>query len=370
MEEIFDWSDYYTETYGEDVSSTSAVEMRKNLVNLWTAYAQFESGLKQFKKATEVFDKALGDPIVGKTNHIYESYADYWVGRNKLASAQNMFIKGLCAGLPSEESNKLWLSFLEFMHGVNKSKELTLKQLYDAILAKPDVQNLAPITTASRTVSPMMIAPSKTIQSPMMMSINESKESMPTVMPTLPPPVTMPIAPALSTTTTTTTTTITIPPTTTSTTQSSSAISIMNAASFKFEVDFSAEQLLYYFHQYPPVLFVSPDQEPLLSGTNNLSSSESQELETFCNVAIANNTLHYYLDIIESLYYTQALMERQGDQYKQELLLLQHNEVSHISPFTSLVEITILLYIIGKCIKITFSKYTKSTRRNYFIKNT
>lgn len=248
VEVIFDWSDYYSETFiGEE--NEDSVAMVKKLVDLWVAYAHFESSLKQFKKATEVFDKAMGDPIVGKYSQLYELYAEYLVGRGKLGNAQNAFIKGLCAQLPVEESNKLWKKFLRFMHSVNKSNELTLQQLYEAIKSKPDTQYLSPIpatASMSRNVSPIMIAPGKAIAD---MSIVEHKEPQPALVSTSSTAIEQKSA-APSTSITTTSTVPKVNPITTN--------SSMPEYEFKFEVDFTSEQLLYFFNRYPPLLFVAP----------------------------------------------------------------------------------------------------------------
>jgi hypothetical protein len=253
VEEIFDWSDYYKETFSGEVNEESIV-MLKKLVDLWVTYAHFESSLKQFKKATEVFDKATSDPFVGKCSQLYEAYAEYLVGRGKLGNAQNAFIKGLCAHLPVEESSRLWKKFLSFMHSANKSNDLTLQQLYEAIKSKPDTQNLAPIpviTSVSRNVSPIITAPGKITAD---MSIVEHKESQPAFVPssstTTQSNLSKPAVVAAGSASVLPKSSVSANPT--------AANSLLVEYEFKFEVDFTSEQLLYFFHRYPPLLFVAP----------------------------------------------------------------------------------------------------------------
>jgi hypothetical protein len=159
MAEIMDWSDFYT----ENVSDGPPVGEVKNafdaVIALWIQYSNFEISLKQFKKAVEVFDKAIIDPLGSKSVLVFQAYAKFCVDRNKLANAQNVYIKGLCAGLSDTDNATLWENFLDLMHTVNKSKKLTAKLLYDAVKKQAGVDSaaLAPpptsITSSSSAVS-------------------------------------------------------------------------------------------------------------------------------------------------------------------------------------------------------------------------
>ncbi len=51
-------------------------------------------------------------------------------------------------------------------------------------------------------------------------------------------------------------------------------------------------------------------------------------MENFCDVAVNNHTIDFFLDVMESLYYVQSLRERQCDQWKRELMIMQRSEVS------------------------------------------
>jgi hypothetical protein len=133
-----DWSDYYT----ENVGTLSAAEMGTVLdaiVNLWIQCANFEVSLHQFKKAVDVYDRALIDPICSKSLTIFQVYASFCLDRKKPGNAQNVYIKGLCAGLSEPNNQALWKDFLDLMHSVNKSANLTIEQLYEAVRSQDGV---------------------------------------------------------------------------------------------------------------------------------------------------------------------------------------------------------------------------------------
>ena len=126
LEEIMDWSEYYTE-------ADQSIQVFEAIINLWIQFASFEQSLNQFKKTVELYDKAIIDPIASKSCKIFKAYITFYINRNKYNNAQKIFIKSLCAGFNEEENRSLWLEYLQMMHRVNKSTVLTLPQLYHAV---------------------------------------------------------------------------------------------------------------------------------------------------------------------------------------------------------------------------------------------
>lgn len=108
VQEVFDWSDYYTENCSSSAVSEESITLKYKLIQLWQAYASFEANLKQFKKAVEVYEKAIQDPIVGQSAMMYRLFGEYYVARGKAGNAQKTYITGLTAGLAKEETNWLW----------------------------------------------------------------------------------------------------------------------------------------------------------------------------------------------------------------------------------------------------------------------
>ncbi|KAJ1440525.1 hypothetical protein B484DRAFT_147747 [Ochromonadaceae sp. CCMP2298] len=92
LEEIMDWTDYYSETGSKDA------KVYDSIVELWIQYSLFEISLKQYKKAVEVFETAVADPVGGSVR-LFLAYAAFCIDRSKLANAQKVLIRGLCAGL-------------------------------------------------------------------------------------------------------------------------------------------------------------------------------------------------------------------------------------------------------------------------------
>ena len=109
LEQIFDWSDYYSENLHATPTSCEALRVSNAITELWIKFASFEIELRQFKKAVDVFEKALSvtyfvilnprlshhflyskDTLVAAQLKIYISYADFCVERNKLANAQKV----------------------------------------------------------------------------------------------------------------------------------------------------------------------------------------------------------------------------------------------------------------------------------------
>lgn len=152
-----DWSDFYVETCSSQPSAKESQNVFVAITNLWIQFSNFEISLHQFKKAVEVFEKAIIDPICCKSLKIYQAYAQFCIDRKKLANAQNVYIKGLCAGLSELDNNLLWSDFLSLMHFVNKSTDLTVADLYDAVKDQKGVEGIVAVPAELRSDKKMLI---------------------------------------------------------------------------------------------------------------------------------------------------------------------------------------------------------------------
>lgn len=128
-----DWSDYYTEACSEQPAAPESKTTFDSIINLWIQFSLFEISLHQFKKAVEVFEKAIVDPIGCKSSVLFQTYAKFCIDRKKLANAQNVYIKALSAGFADPENTALWGDFLSLMHTVNPNKGLSIVDLYEAV---------------------------------------------------------------------------------------------------------------------------------------------------------------------------------------------------------------------------------------------
>lgn len=131
-----DWSDYYMENCESSPESDESKAFQHKLIHLWQCYASFEANLKQFKKAVDIYEKAVADPIVGKSSKTYRLFAEYYVARGKTANAQKVYIDSLASDLPQQETNWLWCLLFHLItstSGVNTSLSQLKEELQKAV---------------------------------------------------------------------------------------------------------------------------------------------------------------------------------------------------------------------------------------------
>ena len=147
--------------------SEEAVSVMKYAVDLWLSYADMEINLRQWKKATQVFDDALADPFMSKSGVIYESYARYCIERKRVPSAQKVFIKGLSNALAQTDVDRLWNAFLLMMHE-NGSPELSKQTLYEAMLQQLEGSSVLskPTVTSTPASTPLTSSTSVSLTQP------------------------------------------------------------------------------------------------------------------------------------------------------------------------------------------------------------
>ena len=75
----------------------------------------------------------MSDPIVSTALRIHVSYADFCIERGKLANARKIYVKAIQLSFSDSDRSYLWNQFLNLMHKINKSDELTIDQLFLAV---------------------------------------------------------------------------------------------------------------------------------------------------------------------------------------------------------------------------------------------
>lgn len=265
-----DWSDYCMES---EISLETEEGQRvvQSLIDLWYSFVKFEASFNYFKKAADLFDKALDDNVVGMTAEIYRLYADYFVSRGKPGLATKGFQRGLTnAKLSTTESYKLWLYFADFVKESKnfhvESMQILYQMLYDQLpavdrdrlsAAPPDaeVENIRKtlivrtkesLVTGSNVVSTSSTTSMRSVQQ----DVAESKEGEGFFMqspvkatpitsgataPPVAPPVVKPSNPLLS------------------------SVDI-DELETNISGGLSAEQLIRLFRRRPPMLFVAPNK--------------------------------------------------------------------------------------------------------------
>jgi hypothetical protein len=296
-----DWSDNYAENFKNDPSNLDGVNLLNKIIDLWHSYASMEIQYKQWKKASEVFEKAINDPIAGSTAKIHELFADfYFHSRNKPVLAQGVLIKGLTKNLSKVESDRLWCYFLAFMRNIKNTPELTYEQLHkdlqtsghENVSSPPNSEvqqgllslqrqhsasflidfaesNVEETTTQSHAASIFSIP--NTITAPVQSStisakpVLEAKDSISTAAPTA-TSISVPVRPSL-------------PPSTTISVQSTSTVQVpvrwfdeqhpltipalttnMSSNNTNTTSQYTPNQLIQVFRQRPKMLLVAPSQ--------------------------------------------------------------------------------------------------------------
>jgi hypothetical protein len=351
-----DNSEYYTETF-QNNENTDSVEAKKsldNLAQLWIAFATMEGfNLLQWKKAQSIYDDALNDPLVSKSGAIYISYANYRKQRDKkstLIAPQKVFIRGLTntSGLSQADIDLLWIEYLQMM-GSNESLEQFYRRLSEElgdaiILSRPSpeaIENRKEISTVGNSTTEIQGNPIKRIKIEENQSLqsdanllnlasessNISKEQV-SISDNLATPLTSIVKVDSG-----------------GNTNSSSELSMKVKTSSEYlwsvlrqlDVDFIAQekslqedlitdidaeakvvndivsllsvpfddnvgnflplQLVETYRVRPPMLLTPADQEPLLSGINNLSITEIMEIESVLGAPMNSFDKNYQFGI-------------------------------------------------------------------------
>jgi hypothetical protein len=358
QEELFDWIDYFNENLKDDPSSKEARDARSSIIHLWIEYGTFEKSLKQFKKASQVYEDAIKEPISSLSSEIFIAYANYYTEREKPSSAKKTIIRGLCSkNIDVEDSDQLWLFFLNYMHKENNSTNLTIQQLHEAVklqmtnvegvliapspgfLQKYGVNGLGrPEVEASYdSYSHAESKEESDLQVPEAYSYSEAKEYHDTGSAMDAPSASI-IPPAIE--------------------LDAQSIAYRALPTFDDQDDtagLNPELLIRLHSDRPPILFSAPDKEPTSWGFAALTASDVQELEAFLGCPLAaisqpisqlNSRANVYLDVLESLWMLQALRERDFDAWFASLkesqsvasaALLQSLDIARATSVTELI---------------------------------
>jgi len=330
LEEIMDWTDNYTENYMHNDDLVYESKMAKTAIaSLWINYCNMEVSMQQYKKATQIYDNALQDPIAKGIVEIYKSYADFNKGRNRLSKAQQVYILGLCAGLTQSDGDSLWSDLLQLLKSHDcQSHDLTIRKLYDAVKQEisssnvdgHDINNLIvpsdfliePNTTSDDSVHLLTNHEIDKIESKEQDSegIIDRKETF--------------VYESVSL-------------------NRGEVSSNVHSVADSYLDDFKGmtpEILRRIHHKRPPMLFVAPDKEPMVKGVKSLTIEEIILLEQYLghkihDISIDNNDgianrHHKVVNILESLWIQQALKERHFDSWFAELKKIQAGEEKDI----------------------------------------
>jgi hypothetical protein len=123
--ELFDWTDNYTENLESTADSDNAIKARQAIVQLWDTLAQMEINAEDGgpANAMEVYAEAACDAIAGAEINIYNLYATALLENEEMSKAarndqekvsQYPFLNGLIDGkFTAENTETLWKLYLE-----------------------------------------------------------------------------------------------------------------------------------------------------------------------------------------------------------------------------------------------------------------
>ena len=126
---LLEWGDEAREGVGGE-------QLRDALTTMWLAYADFHRGNKAWKSAMDTYEQAISDPIAGTVGRVFLEYARFAEERDKLVTAQKVYIRALVGdGQPAvtddQDNTLLWNEFLEMMRKTKPS--LTLASLKEVV---------------------------------------------------------------------------------------------------------------------------------------------------------------------------------------------------------------------------------------------
>jgi tetratricopeptide (TPR) repeat protein len=138
-----DWTDHFTENLLAEKHSTDCrIIALESISNLWIRYAKMEINLKQFKKAVQIYDKALDDSIGKLSCNIYLSYSIFCQERGKTEFAKNILIRGLTQNFSNDNDDLLWVGLQSLLQSTSSST-VTIDSVYQEVTSKIDTKKVS-----------------------------------------------------------------------------------------------------------------------------------------------------------------------------------------------------------------------------------
>lgn len=165
-----DWTDYFMENLHDARETEDGIFAIRSICQLWIDYAEMEIDQKQYKKASQVFDKAIEDPIAKSSSSIYLRYSSFCEVINKLGHAKSVLVRGLCSQLAQADADLLWAALLSVAKK-SGSPSLTMKLLYDAIVLEKSAESVtkpseAALESSASDSGSLSAAPTGAIDNP------------------------------------------------------------------------------------------------------------------------------------------------------------------------------------------------------------
>lgn len=298
LESIMDWTDHYSENLLTDCTEEDRRKALNSISKIWIQYANMEINEKQYKKAALVFEKALEDTVAMQLVDIYLAYSSFCESRGKLSNSRNILVRGLSSQLDPEKCDKIWLELLKIMRKED-SDTLTLQLLYEAVKLEKGV-----VTPPSESILKSMqdnlsLIESKVEEVAIDIDIKSDKQNkeFEALAEKVIENVNFPVV-----------------------------VSQIHrddmVAHDVGSTGLTSEQLIKTYSKRPPMLFgINKGNDT--QRIQNICGQELIDMETFLgeklDTNITGSKLNQYLDLLESLWTTQALKERHFNAWYNQL---------------------------------------------------
>lgn len=274
---LLDWTDNYEENWASDPEGEVARFARKQIALLWYNYGRMEASVQgDENRSLAVYEKALHDPFGCLHGGLYLSYVAACSDSKKV---REIYLHGLVHNkLSDEDEAAVWTSFLEWTNKQSAPVKTTMEELRESVKREMDVT-----------------PPSSDDE-------DDSKDDFE--------------APAES-----------------KANEAAAGEEIVARLETVVRATITPELLIKRHSKRPVMLFAAPQKESIAMSANSLTEAEIGTLEAYLGGTLlqVRDNGAWILDILQGLWYSQALKERTFDSWFAELKALHAREEGELN---------------------------------------
>jgi len=277
---LLDWTDNYEENWASDPEGEVARFARKQIALLWYNYGRMEESVQgDENRSLAVYEKAIHDPFGCLHGGIYLSYVAACSDTKKV---REIYLHGLVHNnkLTDEDEAAVWTSFLEWTNKQNSPVKTTLEELKESV--KREMNVTPPSSDDEDDGKDDFEAPAESKASEA--AAGEGEE-------------------------------------------------IVSRLETVVRATITPELLIKRHSKRPVMLFAAPQKDSIAMSANSLTEAEIGTLEAYLGgtlLQIRDNGA-WILDILQGLWYSQALKERTFDSWFAELKALHAREEGELN---------------------------------------
>ena len=289
--ELLDWTDNYDEICRSSPNSEQAIYARRQIANLWYSYGRMEESFSEGDdRSLEVWEKAINDPFGSTQVGIYTSFAGA-CALSDPQKARKIYMSGVSSSsqLSVEDVATLWEVFFDWSSKQTLGTSLTLEEF------KKNVKDEMDVTPPSSddevddsTSSDVFFAPAESKETCEQFDLSSASRNHHHHQQLL---------------------------------QQQHQQALM-----------TPEVLIKRHGKRPMMLFSAPNSDFMTMGATPLTEDEIKSLEDFigCSILQLRDKGSWLLDILEGLWFNQALEEKKFEALFSELKALHAREESEL----------------------------------------